>query len=66
MLSDRDIWTSANLMIKRYREDAAAEAAKRAEELSSEGDVDGQQAWLRIAKAIAWLQAPGPDETTPH
>jgi hypothetical protein len=34
-----DIWRLANLMLTRYGDDAAAEGAKRAEELADDGDL---------------------------
>ncbi len=33
MISDREIWQAAGAMVKRFGEDAAAEAAKRADDL---------------------------------
>jgi hypothetical protein len=42
MMSDRDIYASANLMIRRFGEDAKIEAAKRADELLEAGDMDGR------------------------
>ena len=41
MISDREIWQAAGAMVKRYGEDAATEAAMRADELLDEGDMDG-------------------------
>jgi len=65
MLSDRDIYAAATLMIKRFGNDAPSEAARRAEALAAAGDLDGRAAWLRIMKAAEALlrQRPGPDET---
>ena len=65
MLSDRDIYAAATLMIKRFGNDAPSEAARRAEALGAAGDPDGRAAWLRIMKAAEALlrQRPGPDET---
>jgi hypothetical protein len=60
MISDRDIYAAANLMLKRYGEDAAIEAAKRADELMAAGDMDGRRKWLRIMKAIEELQRAKP------
>ena len=39
MISDRDIWASALLMVKRYGEDAGMEAAKRSDEFLAEAAV---------------------------
>ncbi len=60
MISDREIWQAAGAMVKRYGEDAATEAAKRADELFDEGDVDGCAIWRRITEAIKGLSAMEP------
>lgn len=63
MISDRDIYTAANIMIKRYGDDAATQAAMRADEFGADNNIDGQLHWLRILKAIQTLQrARAPDE----
>ena len=51
-ISDREIWTVANLLIKRYGSDAKLEAGTRADALLAEGDLEGQAVWLRICRAI--------------
>ena len=51
-----DIYRSAALLIKRYGEDAALEAAARADGLLDEGDLDGQRVWKAIVKAIEDIQ----------
>lgn len=56
MISDRDIYAAANVMLKRFGKDAALEAAKRADELLAAGDMDGQRVWLRIVRAIEELE----------
>jgi hypothetical protein len=48
MISDIDIWRSANELIKRYGDLADIEAAARAEEYEAKGDRDGQRVWSRI------------------
>ena len=53
MISDREIWQAAGAMIKRYGEDAATEAASRADELLVEGDAEGYAIWRRIIEADA-------------
>ncbi len=55
MISDREIWQAAGAMIKRYGEDAATEAAKRADEMLAEGDTDGCAIWRRIMQAVEGL-----------
>lgn len=56
MVSEIDIYRSAAVMIRQYGEDAALEAGLRADILLDKGDIDGQQCWLRIARAISQLQ----------
>ena len=57
MISDRDVWTAALLMVKRYGDDAMLEAAGRADELLDAGDTAGAEVWHRILNAIERLQA---------
>ena len=59
---DRDIWTAANLMVKRHGDDAAPMAAKRAEELAAGGDVEGYAVWKRILAAVSELARTKPAE----
>ena len=42
MISDLDIWRSTNELIKQFGDTADIEAATRADELHSKGDLDGQ------------------------
>ena len=63
MIPDIDIWRVANLMLKRYGDEADIESAIRAEELFEEGDHNGAAVWLRVINAIAQLlntTPPGP------
>jgi triphosphoribosyl-dephospho-CoA synthetase len=53
---DLDIWRAAQLMVKRYGEDAAIQAGMRADDLLAEGDVDGAATWRAIIRAIEELQ----------
>ena len=55
MTSDLDIYRSAHLLIKRHGDDAAIEAAMRADERLAAGDMEGEAVWLRIGKAIEEL-----------
>jgi len=62
-LPEIDIWRVANLMLKRYRDEADIESAIRAEELAEEGDRAGEAIWRRIIDAIGQLEnttPPGP------
>ena len=60
MISDREIWQAAGAMIKRYGDDAATEATKRADELFDEGDAEGCAVWRRIMRAAEELLAMEP------
>ncbi len=48
MLSDLDLWRAANVLIKRYGDGAATEAAMRADEFLDQGNLDGKRLWMRI------------------
>jgi len=63
MIPDIDIWRSANVMVKRYGEDAALEAAKRADELLEAGDTGGCAVWKRIVAAVEHLRRSEPRPT---
>jgi len=54
---DRDIWITANSLIKLYGDDAEIRAAMRHDELLDQGDVDGVLVWGRIVKAVRELLA---------
>jgi hypothetical protein len=55
-MDDIDIWRSAKLLIERYPDDADLVAARRADALLDQGDVDGFHAWKRIVEAINELK----------
>lgn len=58
MISDRGMWTAANLIVKHYGADAEIEAAHRAHLMLERGDREGQLVWQRIKRAIEALRAP--------
>ena len=62
MITDREIWQAAGAMVKRYGDDAATEAAMRADELGDRGDHAGMMVWKRIMEACVelLLKEPGP------
>lgn len=67
MTSNLDIWRSANLLLKQYGEDAAFEAAVRADKFLAAGDMGGCAVWKRILKAIEELRITKPiDGTSVH
>jgi nicotinamidase-related amidase len=47
VIPEFDIWRVANLMLKRYGDEADVESAMRAEELAEAGDRAGEAIWRR-------------------
>jgi hypothetical protein len=56
MIEDPDIWRAAQLLVDQHGDDAALQAAHRADELLEEDDVDGSAVWHRVLAAIGELQ----------
>ena len=56
-VSDREIWTAANLIIKRLGAEARREAIRRAGDMLVRGDAEDHVVWLRIYRAIVVLQS---------
>lgn len=55
VIREIDIWRVAVLMIKRYTNDAEANAERRADELEAECDHAGAAIWRRVTVAIEQL-----------
>ena len=55
MIEEPDVWRAAKLLVDLHRDEAPARAAMRAGRLLAEGDVEGQQVWLRIQRAVEEL-----------
>jgi hypothetical protein len=55
MVTERDIWATAKMLVDRHGADAPIQAAMRADELLDRGDVDGQAVWKRILAAAREL-----------
>jgi hypothetical protein len=60
MTSDRDIYRTANLLIKQHGRDAQIEAAMRAADLLDKGDPYGYAVWRRIRRAVEELEGMEP------
>ncbi len=60
MIEGIDLWRAAQVMVKRYGDGAATEAAMRADEFLDQGNLDGKQLWVRIMHAIGELQRERP------
>ena len=56
MIPEIDIWRVAQLMLKRYGDEADIESALRAEELAKAGNHNGAAVWRRIINAIGQLE----------
>ncbi len=65
MISDLDIWRSANLLIQQHGDQADLEAAQRADAMLDKGDMDGRRVWLDILEKVMELQRKGPAEGVP-
>ncbi len=52
MISDLDIYRSANLLVKQHGEDAPIHAAMKADAMLDKGDLDGDAVWKRILRAV--------------
>ncbi len=61
-MEDMDVWRPAHHMMKRYGDDAALRAAKRAAALQAAGDIEGAHIWQRIAAAIGTLEREKPSD----
>jgi hypothetical protein len=55
VIREIDIWRVAVLMVKRYADDAEANADRRADELETQGDRAGAAIWRRVTVAIEQL-----------
>ena len=56
MISDLDIYRSANVIIRQHGKDAPIEAAIRADAMLKRGDLDGYAVRKRIVKAVEEIQ----------
>lgn len=52
IITERDIWVSAGIFIQTYGDAAGFEAARRADDYLSDGDIAGHAMWKRIVVAI--------------
>ena len=62
MISDLDVYRSAQLIVEKHGDGAPIEAAMKADAMLEKGDLDGQAAWLRILGAVKELLQARPDE----
>lgn len=55
---EKELWAAANMLINRHGAEAWFHAAKRANELSGQGDVKGHAAFEAILRRIEMLTGP--------
>ncbi len=60
MIRDLDIYRAAQVIVKRYGEDAPTHATKRATAMLEAGDLDSYAVWKRILRAVEELQGTEP------
>ena len=63
MISERDIWMAANMLMRRHGKDAGFRAAQRADELFAKDDFEEHRIFPRIVRQIERLAAKTPDAT---
>ncbi len=56
MTTDLDIYRTASVLIREHGEDAALEAAQRADAMLEKGSLDGQRVWRRVLAAVKEIQ----------
>ena len=65
-VSDRDIWTTANSLIKLRGDQAFVRAAAQYQAMLDRRDSEGMAVWNRIRRAVRELQAEGPGDGELH
>ncbi len=60
MISDLDIYRSANVLVKHHGQDAPIEAAMRADAMLDKGDLGGYAVWKRVLRAVGELKGTTP------
>ncbi len=60
MISDLDMYRSANVIMKQYGKDAQIHCTKRASAMLDKGDLDAYAVWKRILRAMEEIQGTEP------
>ncbi len=55
MLTDLDIYRTANVLVREHGQDAPIYAAIRADAMLDKGHLDGYAVWKRVLKAVGEL-----------
>ena len=61
MISNRDVFRSAQLLVEKHGDEALIYAAMKADDMLEHGDLDGQAVWMRIlgaVKELLWKDVP--------
>ncbi len=66
MISDLDIYGSADVLIREHGEDAAIEAAPQVDDMLDRGDLGGLAVWKRILVAIEEIRRTEPADDEPR
>src|SRR5262249_55035691 len=62
LITDREIWRAALLMVKRYKDDAMLEASMRADQNFDKGNMPGAETWHRVLNCVERILATKPGE----
>jgi hypothetical protein len=60
MISNLDIYRTANVLIRQHGEDAPIHAAMTADAMLEKGDMEGYAVWKRIMRAVGEIQGAVP------
>jgi hypothetical protein len=56
VITDLDMWRSANTLVEHHGDEATIVAAMRADALLGRGDMEGNRLWLRILAKVKELK----------
>ncbi len=62
MITDLDIYRSAQVLVKQDGQDAPVHAAMNADAMLEKGDLDGYAVWKRVLMAVEELLRSGPTQ----
>jgi hypothetical protein len=66
MTSDRDVYATANLLLRQHGETAWLVALQRCDAMIEAGDAEGLAVWRRISAAVEALSDQKPNGSTTH
>jgi hypothetical protein len=59
-MEDIDIWRTAKLLIETHGDEAAMQAAMRADEALDNGEMAAMNVWRKVMRSVEELQRTGP------